>query len=72
MAAVAVAASAAGLASLAIQLGQGIVKIKAFVRDCKDAPESMDRITTELEVLSAMLRNISDDYEQQNKRRYVY
>lgn len=62
--AVGLAASLAGLASLAIQLTDGVVKLQSFLRDVKDAPQGLTRTIEELGALSSQLRHITEFQRQ--------
>lgn len=64
MEAVGFAASVAGLASLAIQLTDGVCKLRTFLRNTKDAPKNVARIILELEALSVSLGLISNDLQR--------
>jgi hypothetical protein len=58
-------ASGIAVVSLALQLIQSIVAIRAFVRDVKDAPKELERLVDKLEQLEALLEEARKILEQQ-------
>jgi hypothetical protein len=58
MAEVGLIASGMGIASLAIQIGDGILKLKAFWESVKDAPEDIRYILEEIETINLLLSEI--------------
>lgn len=57
--AIALAASVAGLASLAIQLGDGIVKLHTFLKDAKETPQRLLDILSDLEDFKILLEELT-------------
>ena len=51
-------ASGAGLASLAIQLGESALKLKSLYDRFKDAPNSLSTISHDLETLALLLQEL--------------
>lgn len=62
--AVAAAASVAGLASLTIQLTEGVAKLRRFYRSVRNAPETLNELVTELETLTLALREVERDVQR--------
>ncbi|KAM0181855.1 hypothetical protein ACHAPF_001379 [Botrytis cinerea] len=60
-----VAASAVGIISLALQLGDGILKLKSFWGAVKDAPEEILYILDELDITHVLLTEIEDSLGSQ-------
>jgi len=58
-----IAASGVGIASLAIQLGNSILKLKSFCDAVKNAPEEIRHLIEEIETLSLVLSE-SESSEQ--------
>ncbi len=54
-------ASGMGIASLGIQIGSGIIKLKQLWDDVKDAPEEIQYLLDEIETLSQVLSAVDDD-----------
>jgi hypothetical protein len=61
MAELGIAASGVGIASLAIQVGNSIIKLKNFWDRVKEAPVEIRHIIEELETLSLVLSEIGVD-----------
>jgi len=55
MAELGIAASGIGIASLALQVGDCIVRLKGFWDAVKDAPEEINHLIEEIETLSSVL-----------------
>ncbi|TGO12483.1 hypothetical protein BTUL_0088g00610 [Botrytis tulipae] len=60
-----VAGSAVGIISLALQLGDGILKLKSFWNAVKDAPEEILYILDELDITHVLLTEIEDSLGSQ-------
>ncbi|KAI7396237.1 hypothetical protein KC336_g15746 [Hortaea werneckii] len=59
-----VAAGALGIASFSIQLADSVLKLKRFCGDVKGVPRKLQRLTTELEVMTEVLSMFTVDYEK--------
>ncbi|RMY86444.1 hypothetical protein D0861_05935, partial [Hortaea werneckii] len=59
-----VAAGALGIASFGIQLADSVVKLKRFCAEVKGVPRKLQRLTTELEVMTEVLSMFTVDYEK--------
>jgi hypothetical protein len=57
-------ASGLGVASLGIQIGQSILKLKEFVEKVKEAPETIQYLIAELEILNSILRELKKSDEE--------
>jgi hypothetical protein len=57
-------ASGLGVASLGIQIGQSILKLKEFVDKVKEAPETIQYLIAELEILNSILRELKKSDEE--------
>jgi hypothetical protein len=64
MAALGVAASGIGIASLAIQVGDSILKLKSFWEAVKEAPEDIKHLIDEIEILSLVLSEIGKESDE--------
>jgi len=53
-------ASGMGIASLAIQIGNGVLKLKSIWDEVKEAPEEIKYLIDEIETLSLVLSEIAD------------
>ncbi|KAJ8061664.1 hypothetical protein OCU04_009465 [Sclerotinia nivalis] len=62
-----VAGSAVGITSLAIQLGDGILKLKSFWDAVKDAPKEILYILDELDTTHLLLKEIEDSLGNQTR-----
>ncbi|TGO57569.1 hypothetical protein BCON_0064g00390 [Botryotinia convoluta] len=60
-----IAGSAVGIISLAVQLGDGILKLKSFWSAVKDAPEEILYILDELDITHVLLTEIEDSLGSQ-------
>ncbi|THV53833.1 hypothetical protein BGAL_0041g00420 [Botrytis galanthina] len=60
-----IAGSAVGIISLAVQLGDGILKLKSFWNAVKDAPEEILYILDELDITHVLLTEIEDSLGNQ-------
>lgn len=60
------AASGIAVVSLALQLVQSIVAIRAFIKDVKDAPKELERLVDKLEQLEALLDEARKILEQRS------
>ncbi|TGO30219.1 hypothetical protein BPAE_0007g01000 [Botrytis paeoniae] len=60
-----IAGSAVGIMSLAVQLGDGILKLKSFWTAVKDAPEEILYILDELDITHVLLTEIEDSLGSQ-------
>ncbi|KAF7945391.1 hypothetical protein EAE96_010165 [Botrytis aclada] len=60
-----VTGSAVGIISLAVQLGDGILKLKSFWMTVKDAPEEILYILDELDITHVLLTEIEDSLGSQ-------
>ena len=54
-----VVASVAGITSLGIQIGNGMLKLKALRDSMRDAPEEIKRLIEEMEIVGGVLREIT-------------
>ncbi|KAH8589483.1 hypothetical protein B0O99DRAFT_522979 [Bisporella sp. PMI_857] len=54
-----VAAAVAGIVSLGVQIGEGIVKLKAFAISIKEAPQNVQRFIDELDLLNHVFTDIA-------------
>ncbi|KAE8452633.1 hypothetical protein EG329_013892 [Mollisiaceae sp. DMI_Dod_QoI] len=61
MAEIGLIASGMGIASLGIQIGSGIIKLKQLWDDVKDAPEEIQYLLDEIETLSQVLSAVDDN-----------
>lgn len=61
MAEVGLIASGMGIASLGIQIGSGIIRLKQLWDDVKDAPEEIRYILEEIETLNEVLSTVDDN-----------
>lgn len=61
-----IVAGGAGLASLAIQLGENARKLKKFYHNYKEAPEFLASISFELQTFALALRNVERDRQSLN------
>ncbi|CZR66958.1 uncharacterized protein PAC_16857 [Phialocephala subalpina] len=61
MAEVGLIASGMGIASLGIQIGSGIIKLKQLWDDVKDAPEEIQYLLEEIDMCSQVLSAVDDD-----------
>ncbi|KAI6881387.1 hypothetical protein KC360_g6073 [Hortaea werneckii] len=59
-----VAAGALGIASFGIQLADSVVKLKRFCAEMKGVPRKLQRLTTELEVMTEVLSMFTVGYEK--------
>lgn len=64
---IAIAASGAGLASLAIQLMESSQKLHSFYHTCKDAPDTVNQLSFELTTLSKHILQLQRLKDQQNQ-----
>jgi hypothetical protein len=62
-----VVASGLGVASLGIQIGQSIIKLKEFVDKVKEAPETIRYLIAELEILDSILLELKNSDEEAKK-----
>ncbi|KAF7890527.1 hypothetical protein EAF00_008842 [Botryotinia globosa] len=60
-----IAGSAVGIISLAVQVGDGILKLKSFWNAVKDAPEEILYILDELDITHVLLTEIEDSLGSQ-------
>jgi hypothetical protein len=58
------ASSVIAVVSLAVQLGTNIQKLVGFWDSVKEAPEDVNHIKTELQVLGSFVRSIAKDSQQ--------
>lgn len=56
--AIGLAANIAGIASLAIQLTQGIATLRRFYRSIRNASETLEELISELEVISLAMNEV--------------
>jgi hypothetical protein len=61
-----IAASGMGVASLAIQIGDSVMKLKDFWNAVKEAPEEVEYLIEEIETLSLVLSDIGGNGNQDN------